>query len=77
MVEFRVKADEIVDLFEIDEGRDVSFELSGERRFDGIDERDFFVANQISVVRCAETGVVAVKIAHVVVNITDLVDSRA
>ena len=77
MIELRVKADEIVDLFKIDEGRDVSFELSGERRFDGIDERDFFVANQISVVRCAETGVVAVKIAHVVVNITDLVDTRA
>ena len=77
MVEFRVKADEIVDLFEIDEGRDVAFELSGERRFDGIDERDLFVANEVSVVRCAEAGVVAVKIAHVVVNITDLVDSRA
>ena len=51
MVEFRVKADEIVDLFEIDEGRDVAFELSGERRFDGIDERDLFVANEISARR--------------------------
>ena len=47
MVELRVKTDEIVDLVEIDERRDVPFKLSRERRFDRVDKRDLLVANQI------------------------------
>ena len=75
MVELRVKTDEIVDLFEIDERRDVPFKLSGERRFDRVDKRGFLVANQIRVVRRAEARVVTVEIANVIVYVSDVVDA--
>ena len=75
MIHFGVEADQIIDLFKFDEGRDVALELLGEGRFDCVDERDLFVANQIGVVGRAESRVVAVEVADVVIDVADLVDS--
>lgn len=64
VVRLHVAGNDVVDLRWIDDGRNTLQKLFPEGFLDGIDERDFFIQNQIGVVGRPTAGLISVEAAH-------------